>query len=106
MNKEAGINQLKRRDFLKAGLVFGAGASGLAAGYAAASTDTGHAGGNANFIGWDMINYPGVRTTVTPTDQQNLEKNALKPNHRSAYDTEMFTKATVSVEGMHHGEKA
>ena len=28
MNKEAGINQLKRRDFLKAGLVFGAGASG------------------------------------------------------------------------------
>src|SRR5438105_3615530 len=35
MNKEAGINQLKRRDFLKAGLVFGAGASGLAAGYAA-----------------------------------------------------------------------
>src|SRR5438270_8305527 len=35
MNREAGINQLKRRDFLKAGLVFGAGASGLAAGYAA-----------------------------------------------------------------------
>jgi uncharacterized protein (DUF1501 family) len=35
MNKEAGINQLKRRDFLKAGLVFGAGAAGLAAGYAA-----------------------------------------------------------------------
>ena len=35
MNKEAGINQLKRRDFLRAGLVFGAGASGLAAGYAA-----------------------------------------------------------------------
>lgn len=30
-----GINQLKRRDFLKAGLVFGAGAAGLAAGYAA-----------------------------------------------------------------------
>jgi uncharacterized protein (DUF1501 family) len=30
-----GINQLKRRDFLRAGLVFGAGASGLAAGYAA-----------------------------------------------------------------------
>ena len=35
MNDEIGINQLKRRDFLKAGLVFGAGASGLAAGYAA-----------------------------------------------------------------------
>src|SRR6266704_397443 len=33
--KEIGINQLKRRDFLRAGLVFGAGAAGLAAGYAA-----------------------------------------------------------------------
>src|SRR6202011_4021933 len=35
MTVEIGINQLKRRDFLKAGLVFGAGAAGLAAGYAA-----------------------------------------------------------------------
>ncbi|HEX9476104.1 MAG TPA: DUF1501 domain-containing protein [Candidatus Dormibacteraeota bacterium] len=35
MNSENGINQLKRRDFLRAGLVFGAGAAGLAAGYAA-----------------------------------------------------------------------
>src|SRR5213594_3904637 len=35
MKREVGINQLKRRDFLKAGLVFGAGAAGLAAGYAA-----------------------------------------------------------------------
>lgn len=35
MTTETGINQLKRRDFLKAGLVFGAGAAGLAAGYAA-----------------------------------------------------------------------
>jgi uncharacterized protein (DUF1501 family) len=35
MSNEHGINQLKRRDFLKAGLVFGAGAAGLAAGYAA-----------------------------------------------------------------------
>src|SRR5437879_11319944 len=34
-SKEIGINQLKRRDFLRAGLVFGAGAAGLAAGYAA-----------------------------------------------------------------------
>src|ERR1700716_3940692 len=35
MSSEIGINQLKRRDFLRAGLVFGAGVSGLAAGYAA-----------------------------------------------------------------------
>src|SRR5437879_3524590 len=35
MKEQIGINQLKRRDFLSAGLVFGAGAAGLAAGYAA-----------------------------------------------------------------------
>src|SRR3989440_1918761 len=35
MKDRIGINQLKRRDFLSAGLVFGAGAAGLAAGYAA-----------------------------------------------------------------------
>jgi uncharacterized protein (DUF1501 family) len=35
MIEEHGINRLKRRDFLRAGLVFGAGAAGLAAGYAA-----------------------------------------------------------------------
>src|SRR6266536_2679287 len=35
MTEETGLNQLERRDFLRAGLVFGAGAAGLAAGYAA-----------------------------------------------------------------------
>ena len=55
-------------------------------------------GGNANFVGWDLINYPGVRTQVTAADQQQLERNQLKPNHRSAYDTAMFNKATVKLE--------
>src|SRR5256886_15762263 len=35
MKNEIGITQLKRRAFLRAGLVFGAGAAGLAAGYGA-----------------------------------------------------------------------
>src|SRR5437667_5301852 len=35
MTNEIGINRVSRRDFVKAGLVFGAGAAGLAAGYAA-----------------------------------------------------------------------
>src|SRR5437867_505946 len=35
MSQDAGIGSLSRRDFMKAGLVFGAGAAGLAAGYAA-----------------------------------------------------------------------
>jgi len=50
-------------------------------------------GGNANFIGWDMLGYPGVRTNVSADDQRLGAK--LVPNHRSAYDTEMFTKAVA-----------
>ena len=48
-------------------------------------------GGNANFIGWDMIGYPGVRTNVSAEDQR-LGAN-LKPNHLSAYDNAAFNKA-------------
>ena len=51
-------------------------------------------GGNANFVGWDLIAYPGVRTMVTASEQQQLEKHTLKPNRKSAYETDMFTKAT------------
>src|SRR5262245_1064681 len=35
MTNEVGINKITRRDFMQKGLVFGAGAVGLAAGYAA-----------------------------------------------------------------------
>jgi gluconate 2-dehydrogenase gamma chain len=52
-------------------------------------------GGNANFAGWDLLGYPGVRTMVTAADQRELEGGQLKPNHRSAYDYETFNKATV-----------
>lgn len=63
-------------------------------------------GGNANFVGWDLLGYPGVRTSVTATDQQALERNQLKPNRRSAYDNETFNKATASAEhgGAHHAD--
>ena len=59
-------------------------------------------GGNANFVGWDLIGYPGVRTIVTP-DEQRMGI-ALKPNHKSAYEYAMFTKATAS-HGGHHGDE-
>jgi hypothetical protein len=36
---------------------------------------------------------------VSAADQQQLEKHALKPNHKSAYETDMFTKATARLEG-------
>ncbi len=52
-------------------------------------------GGNANFVGWDLIGYPGVRTMVSPDDQHRLESNQLTPNHKSAYEYETFTKASA-----------
>ena len=52
-------------------------------------------GGNANFVGWDLIAYPGVRTMVSAGDQQQLEQHVLKANRKSAYETDMFTKATA-----------
>jgi gluconate 2-dehydrogenase gamma chain len=63
-------------------------------------------GGNANFVGWDLIGYPGVRTMVTSADQERLEKNQLTPNHRSAYDFEGFNKATARAgsHGDQHGD--
>jgi gluconate 2-dehydrogenase gamma chain len=54
-------------------------------------------GGNANFIGWDLIGYPGIRTMVTAADQKSLEGRTLKPNHKSAYDYESFTKASANL---------
>src|SRR5688572_20758031 len=53
-------------------------------------------GGNFNFIGWDLIGYPGVRTNVSAEDQRLGVK--LTPNHQSAYDNSMFTKAQAKKE--------
>ena len=54
-------------------------------------------GGNANFVGWDLINYPGVRTAVTESDQRQLEVENLRPSRRSAYEWDQFNKAKVST---------
>jgi gluconate 2-dehydrogenase gamma chain len=62
-------------------------------------------GGNANFVGWDLIGYPGVRTMVTAGDQKSLEAHTLKPNHKSAYDYQNFTKATASLSRRSPDEK-
>jgi gluconate 2-dehydrogenase gamma chain len=52
-------------------------------------------GGNANFAGWDLIGYPGVRTNVSAEEQRLGVK--LAPNHRSAYDYDMFSKAQARM---------
>ncbi|MGD9903061.1 MAG: gluconate 2-dehydrogenase subunit 3 family protein [Vicinamibacterales bacterium] len=54
-----------------------------------------HYGGNADFVGWDLLGYPGVRTYVPPADQR-----LLSPPTRvrtSAYDNPMFDKAVVDL---------
>jgi len=63
-------------------------------------------GGNRDFIGWDLIRYPGVRTAVSPAVQTALEADELEPNHRSAYDSPSFEKAVVDARrgGRTHGD--
>jgi gluconate 2-dehydrogenase gamma chain len=51
-------------------------------------------GGNANFVGWDLLGYPGLRLNVSPEDQRLGAE--LTPTHKSAYDTPMFNKAQAS----------
>ena len=53
-------------------------------------------GGNANFIGWDLLGYPGIRLNVSADDQRLGA--TLAPTHRSAYDNEMFTKAQARLD--------
>lgn len=59
-------------------------------------------GGNANFVGWDLLGYPGIRTMVTSADQKAYEGGTLKANHRSAYDYDTFTKATAQAAPSEH----
>jgi gluconate 2-dehydrogenase gamma chain len=50
-------------------------------------------GGNASFVGWDLLGYPGVRLAVSAADQ-NLSTPAT-PTHTSAYDSGMFEKIRI-----------
>lgn len=65
-------------------------------------------GGNANFIGWDLIGYPGIRTMVTAADQKAYEAGQLKANHKSAYDYETFNRTAAPSAAAHedraHGD--
>ena len=63
-------------------------------------------GGNANFVGWDLIGYPGVRLGVSAADQRLNPR--LAPTHRSAYDHAMFSKKRPARASLHreraHGD--
>ena len=52
-------------------------------------------GGNNNFVGWDLLGFPGVRTTVTPAEQKLLSPPTRV--RRSAYESPMFNKAIVDM---------
>jgi gluconate 2-dehydrogenase gamma chain len=54
-------------------------------------------GGNANFVGWDLIGYPGVRLNVTAADQRMSEY--AKPIRRSAYEYAMFANTMGAANG-------
>jgi len=64
-------------------------------------------GGNAAFVGWDLIGYPGIRLAVTPTEQR-LDAR-VTPTHRSAYDHTMFStkkppRASLDGGSLPHGD--
>jgi gluconate 2-dehydrogenase gamma chain len=54
-------------------------------------------GGNANFVGWDMIGYPGIRVAVAEDEQRTRKPAAVRT---SAYDDPMFT-----LKGGGHGHQ-
>ena len=51
-------------------------------------------GGNQNFVGWDMLNYPGIRLSASETDV--AQGSGLAPNHQSAYDHDTYTKMAIN----------
>jgi gluconate 2-dehydrogenase gamma chain len=51
-------------------------------------------GGNKDFVGWDLLAYPGLRLNVSAEDQRLGA--TLTPTHQSAYDHAMFTKAVAN----------
>ena len=56
-------------------------------------------GGNANFVGWDLIGYPGIRLAVT-ADEQRMKARA-KPERASAYADAGFAMNGASKGGGH-----
>ena len=54
-------------------------------------------GGNAHFVGWDLIGFPGLRMAVGE-DEQRMK--APSPVRKSAYEDAMFT-----MKGSAHGHR-
>jgi gluconate 2-dehydrogenase gamma chain len=59
-------------------------------------------GGNANFVGWDLIGYPGLRMAVGADEQRMGVPKAVR---KSAYDEAMFTMKGAGTKGGDHGHR-
>ena len=55
-----------------------------------------HYGGNQDFVGWELIGYPGLRLAVT-AEQQRMNAD-LTPLQASAYDHAQFDAHTTAGE--------
>src|SRR5688572_4794874 len=55
-----------------------------------------HYGGNQDFVGWELIGYPGLRLAVT-AEQQRMDAK-LEPLQSSAYDHAQFDEHTTAGE--------
>jgi gluconate 2-dehydrogenase gamma chain len=52
-------------------------------------------GGNADYVGWNMISYPGIRLSVSEADQALTAH--LTPVRKSAYDFPMFGRGGAAL---------
>jgi len=52
-------------------------------------------GGNADYVGWNMISYPGIRLSVSEADQALAPH--LTPVRKSAYDFSMFGRGGAAL---------
>ena len=52
-------------------------------------------GGNAGFVGWDLIAYPGIRMSVS--EQDEAMNTLAVPSRKSAYDFPMFDRHSAGI---------
>jgi gluconate 2-dehydrogenase gamma chain len=52
-------------------------------------------GGNAGYVGWDLLSYPGIRMAVSEQDEaMNAKPAAVR---KSAYDFPMFDRSSAGI---------
>jgi len=57
-------------------------------------------GGNRDFVGWELLGYPGVR--IASSEEDVRQGSALAPSRQSAYDMPAYTKNPTGGAGHGH----